>query len=110
MVGGIFICDPQDWLRGRNSDFGMPALLPAFDRLVDAHSSISPRTRPGRRKSAATPTSLLLAYSMHETQRRGDCAAKKSRPLAQAEHPKLSATPIQDKTPARAGLWISYRF
>jgi hypothetical protein len=32
---------PQDRLRGRNSDFGMPALLPAFDRLVDG---ISPRS------------------------------------------------------------------
>src|ERR1700746_1099914 len=27
---------PQDRLRGRNSDFGMPALLPGFDRLVGA--------------------------------------------------------------------------
>ena len=25
-------------MRGRNSDFGMLALLPAFDRLVDPHS------------------------------------------------------------------------
>jgi len=35
---------PQDRLRGRNSDFGMPALLPAFDRLVDAshHEATGP--------------------------------------------------------------------
>ena len=40
IVGGIFICDPPDRLRGRNSDFGMPTRLPAFDRLVVAQQHL----------------------------------------------------------------------
>jgi hypothetical protein len=58
----------------------MPALLPAFDRLVDAHSSISPRMRPGRRKGTANPMSSSLAHSLHENQCGSDCAVKNRAP------------------------------
>ena len=54
----------------------IPALLPAFDRLLDVHSSISPRTLPGRRKGAANPISTSLAYSLHANQCGSDCAVK----------------------------------
>jgi hypothetical protein len=77
----------------------MPALLPAFDRLVDAHSSISPRTRPGRRKGAASPISSSLAYSCMKISA-AVIALSKIAPLAQAKQPKLSATPVRNKTPA----------
>jgi hypothetical protein len=84
-----------------NSDHGMPA-PPAFDRLVDAHSSISPRTRPGRRKGAASPISSSLAYSLYENQCGSDCAVKDRAPRpGKAAKTFGDAGPKQDASAAR---------
>jgi hypothetical protein len=87
---------PQDRLRGRNSDLGMPALCrPSIAWWIHLTTK-----RPGRREGTANPISSSLAYSCVKISAAAITLSKIAL-LAQAKQPRLSATLVRNKTPAR---------